>query len=756
MGAIYSTICSMHKIEKALLWAVKIGLWIIPFLPLYISSSMLFPFITGKNFAFRIIVEFIFALWVGLAVAQPHFRPKLTPLLKVVTVFIGVIFFADVFSLNPYRALFSNYERMEGFMMLGHLYLYFLMLVSVFKTRRDWLVFFHASLAASVAVSWIGLMQRFGYRVSTQGGFRVDSTIGNPTYLAAYLTFHLWLLVMLMKSYWQKWWLVALYGAVFLFELMILYFTATRGAVIALTLVTMLLVAAVVVLWPRLFRQNPSGRKFAGGALAFIIVVPMLFWLARSTQFIQASPVLRRLTNYSLTEGTIQARFKIWGMSGQGFWDRPILGWGQENYYLVFQKYFNPGLWGEEPWFDRSHNVVFDWLIHTGVLGLTAYFGMLAMVFRALFRTIRANRERAWEGLFIGAVFFTHLIQNFFVFDNLNTYLLFFAFLAYTHFYSRMDEKEDMPPQFVRSGRLLPASIRGLSVMAALLIVLLFAGYYLHLKPIRQSKALIYALQAYEAKVPMDTLIALFERALAYQSIGTTEVHEQIANIARSVAVSDRFTSDEKKKFTEFTIQELRKEIAHSAKDVKHLLFLGAILSRSGDINTQYMRDGKRILEEAAFVSPAKQAIYLELANADLMLGDVDAAITALKTAWDLDRSYREAGINLWIIAILGKYSDLIEEVKSVIPIEDIGGQELLRMGAAYQQIGDFEGMRMVYDEYVRDDPANVQARATYALIYLQLGRYDEAIAQAREAARLDPAFAADAEIFIREVKKRR
>lgn len=746
----------MHKIEKALLWTVKIGLWIIPFLPLYISSSMLFPFITGKNFAFRIIVEFIFALWVGLAVAQPRFRPKLTPLLKVVTVFIGVIFFADVFSLNPYRALFSNYERMEGFMMLGHLYLYFLMLVSVFKTRRDWLVFFHASVVASVAVSWVGLMQRLGYRVSTQGGFRVDSTIGNPTYLAAYLTFHLWLLVMLMKSYWQKWWLIAAYGVVFLFELMILYFTATRGAVIALTLVTMLLATAVVVLWPRLFRINPSGRKFAGLALAFIIVVPMLFLLMRSTKFIQASPVLRRLTNYSLTEGTIQSRFKIWGMSGQGFWDRPILGWGQENYYLVFQKYFNPGLWGEEPWFDRSHNVVFDWLIHAGVVGLTAYFGMLAMVFRALFRTIRANRERAWEGLFIGAIFLTHLIQNFFVFDNLNTYLLFFAFLAYTHFYSRTDEKEDMPPQFVRSGRLLPASIRGISVMAGLLVVLSISGYYLHVKPIRQSKALIETLQAHQARAPMDVLITSFERALAYQSFGTTEVREQIANTARDVFASDRFTGEEKKQFIEFTIQELRKETAHPVKDVKHLIFLGSILSRSSDINTQYMRDGKRVLEEAVFLSPAKQLAYIELANAYLMLGDVNGAIEILRTAWDLDRTYRAVGVNIWIFSILGKRPEVVEEMKSLIPISVIGDQELLRMGGAYQQMGDFEGMRMVYDELVRDDPVNTQSRVTSALIYLQLGRYDEAIAEAREAARLDSAFAADAEIFIREVNKRR
>src|SRR3989344_3849935 len=134
------------KFENISLWIVKIGLWLIPVLPLYISSSMLFPFITGKNFAFRIIVEIIFAFWAGLAVLKSGYRPRLTPLLKAASIFIMIVFLADIFSLNPWRAFFANYERMEGFMMLFHLYLYFIILISIFKSRKDWLIFFFVSL----------------------------------------------------------------------------------------------------------------------------------------------------------------------------------------------------------------------------------------------------------------------------------------------------------------------------------------------------------------------------------------------------------------------------------------------------------------------------------------------------------------------------------------------------------------------------------------------------------------------------------
>ena len=43
-------------------------LFLIPFIPLVVTSSMYFPFITGKNFSFRILSEIIIGLWGVLAV----------------------------------------------------------------------------------------------------------------------------------------------------------------------------------------------------------------------------------------------------------------------------------------------------------------------------------------------------------------------------------------------------------------------------------------------------------------------------------------------------------------------------------------------------------------------------------------------------------------------------------------------------------------------------------------------------------------
>ena len=63
-------------------------------------------------------------------------------------------------------------------------------------------------------------------------------------------------------------------------------------------------------------------------------------------------------------EKATYARLVVWKGSWQGFLERPWLGWGPENFELVFTRHFNPcmflGECGGEIWFDRSHNIILD------------------------------------------------------------------------------------------------------------------------------------------------------------------------------------------------------------------------------------------------------------------------------------------------------------------------------------------------------------------------------------------------------------
>ena len=46
------------------------------FIPLFVADSMFFPYITGKNFAFRILVEIGFVAWALLAIIDTRYRPR--------------------------------------------------------------------------------------------------------------------------------------------------------------------------------------------------------------------------------------------------------------------------------------------------------------------------------------------------------------------------------------------------------------------------------------------------------------------------------------------------------------------------------------------------------------------------------------------------------------------------------------------------------------------------------------------------------
>ena len=111
-------------VVKSLIKAIKIGLWLIPSLPLYVPTSLLYPFTSGRNFAFRIIVEIIFVLWLALVMLDRSYKPRRSELLYAFSLFIFLTFIANIFSPNPWRAFFSDYERMGGFVSVFHYYLY--------------------------------------------------------------------------------------------------------------------------------------------------------------------------------------------------------------------------------------------------------------------------------------------------------------------------------------------------------------------------------------------------------------------------------------------------------------------------------------------------------------------------------------------------------------------------------------------------------------------------------------------------------
>src|SRR3990167_9974496 len=219
--------------NNQLKYVIFAALFLVPFVPLVVSTSLFFPFITGKAFAFRLLVEIALVAYLVLAIRLPEYRPKFSWILVALTTFLVVMGLADFFGANSFKSFWSNYERMEGYITLLHLGAIFLVMGSVLKTEDLWNKLLATSLFASAIMAIYSFLQLAGKITINQGGVRVDGTFGNAAYLAIYMVFHIFfagLLFMRFSENWQR----ILISVIGLMNLAILYFTATRGAVLGL------------------------------------------------------------------------------------------------------------------------------------------------------------------------------------------------------------------------------------------------------------------------------------------------------------------------------------------------------------------------------------------------------------------------------------------------------------------------------------------------------------------------------------------
>jgi hypothetical protein len=168
----------MKNILKYAIWTGLGGILLVPFI---VSDQMFFPYITGKAFTFRIIVEIILALWLIFITKDEEFRPKYSWLTAGVGIFTFVLLLADIFAVAPYKALWGNFERMEGWVTIVHLAAYFLVLSSMLRTEKMWLWFLRANAAAGLIMALISMDKTTEIRFS--------GPLGNPIYLGVYFLF---------------------------------------------------------------------------------------------------------------------------------------------------------------------------------------------------------------------------------------------------------------------------------------------------------------------------------------------------------------------------------------------------------------------------------------------------------------------------------------------------------------------------------------------------------------------------------------
>ena len=718
-------------LEKFLRGVVLAGVFALPFVVLYVSTSLFFPFITGKNFAFRILVEIAAGAWICLALVRAEYRPRRSWLLWAFAAFVVLIAIADAFGTYPAKSFWSNYERMEGWVTLAHLFAYFVVSVSILNTEKLWRAWWHTSMAISVLVGFIGLFQLFGWVQINQSGNRLDARLGNSTYAAIYMLFHVFMAALFLARAWaekqkDRTFYVWMYGFVIALDSLILFFTATRGAILGLIGGFALAAFILIALAPR---SRVAWR--AGVGIIALVVAAGAFWMVRDQAWVQRIEPLYRLATI-VDEGFPLARFLNVQMAWEGFKERPLLGWGQENYAAVFDKYYLPQMYAQEQWFDRTHNIIMDWLIAGGILGLVAYLSLYLFALLSIWRSSAfAPYERAILTGLLAAYFF-YLV---FTFDNIMSYILFVSVLAYITARAHAGE-----PARGGTGPLQP---KMLPIIAAVALIGTWGVvWYTNASMLGANRTLIQAMQPQGPSKNLE----LFQKAVAYPRAGHQEIREQLSQAALGALGSENVPADIKQRFVQLAADEMAKQHEESPQNARPPFFLGVLLNRAG----AYV-EAKQALDTAHNLTPGKQGVLFELGMNASARGADQEALGYFKQAYDLEPAYREAAT--YYGALLIRMSRDTEADAVLRPFIESGELADQRVAAAYAARGQFAKIITIWDAHIAKSPQDAEARFVLAGAYYSAGNKAEAIRVLEEAKKDIPSAAAQADALIQQVR---
>ncbi|KKU15050.1 MAG: hypothetical protein UX23_C0005G0016 [Parcubacteria group bacterium GW2011_GWB1_45_9] len=492
--------------------------------PIIVASGLYFPFITGKALFFRAMVEaalFLYLLYLIFLESRAR-REELDgikntikhPVFMAAAAFTAIFVLSSLVSPNPSLSFWSNFERADGAFQMLHYFTFFALLAILFVSKKDWLGVFKFNLIAASVVAIYAVGQFLVFRGLINLDFiigaleRSGGTLGNPAYLGGYSLLAIFSGIFLFSRELKRFnkfliiiGLIMLAGAILV--------SNTRGTILAATTGAILLLGYFAfVFW----KTKPITCNIPLIALAALIIFVSFFIYTSGSDFWRHVPGLNRLTPEILSDAGFYTRAWTWGSAAAGIIEKPVLGWGVENFSLAFDKYYNANHYGLETWYDRAHNIFLDYAISGGLFLLAAYLAIFAAAIRIAWKT-----SEIWAK--IAAVWLVmYLIQGIVLFDTLPIYIQMFILLAFFVGQTRIDTNMNAN-QHKKIG-----DNRAMQLTATVILATLFSAsfYYTLYLPYKKNTGIIQAIISSRAD-PINA-IRYFKSSLNFYSpIGRQE-----------------------------------------------------------------------------------------------------------------------------------------------------------------------------------------------------------------------------------------
>jgi len=744
------------KLNQILLKIVKWGVYIILFTPLFVTKHLYFPFISTKVFIFRIIIEVIFVIWLILlwrkVIKPPYWK---NALLISIIIYLAVMAITAVSGVQCYRSFWGTMERGGGLFTYLHYFAFLLILITVFTKKKDWQKLLDIFLTVSLLVGLAALAQKLNLPLVYESGVsRATGSTGNAAHLASFLIFPFFLGGMKLLFSADNLKKKIFYAAAAAASFFGILFSQTRGAAVGLEagVIVFLILAA-------LKDESKKARKICLALLVIFLVTGGILVMNRDSALVKSQPLLRRLVNIKISDSTVRQRWHSWRAGWQAFKEKPVLGWGMENYNSAFNKYFDPSYYNltkTGTYFDRAHNIVIELLATSGIIGLLSYFFAAGVILFILFKSRLKFSIPVREIKALIALLAAYFIQNLFVFDTIVTYLALVILIAYIYNRNYQPEQENGGES---AGKNKAFPILKMGGLAVAIIFSVYSVFWLNVRPAISAYYIREALnEANKRPYSYPIFSDFMRRSLAFNTPWEPEyVIEYLASykeLLRQKNVDKKTVAGD----VSFIVKAGEKYAENTNQDAKFLAQMAGLYEIIYDYerDEQALKKAEEYINQALALSSGRVFHWHVLAQIYEFNGRDQQAIDTLNHALSLNP---EVGETYWALSLM--YSkinnqeltikNVKEAVKRRITLYDIN--YILEIMPIFEQTRDYESIAFLYETAVNFEPNSIDYRARLAAVYALLGKKEMAIKAAQEIISIEPGSIEQVNSFIKEVE---
>ena len=624
-----------------------------------------------------------------------------------------------------------------GLLLLAGVYCVVFVTIISFVRRPEQIIRLLLAVACgTILVGIIGVFEHYGLRfpgIPDAYSGRVYSTMGNPTFLAAYLVllFPAQLCLFCVVSKKSHRWML---GAAACLSYLCVIWTYSRGSWAGLALSLLVLPALAL---------TSAGRSLVKERLRVLAVLAACLaaltafaWLTRPVPNETKAPIEDVRMGVRKSDAIRTALMKA---AVEMFRDHPVLGVGLGGYAARQLDYIptkpTPGgyFMGE----DCSHNEPLQIAAEEGLPGLGIYLWTLAAVCGAVvygFKRARAEGDAAGAlmtaGLASGLIAFSGDLMTNVAIRQIHVGVFFWIVVGALAALARKQEQDDRRPK--PTPRPVPQRALLLAFAAAAFVVLAYAGIAPFLADIHAAKA-AHAM----ARGDAETWIGENETALKTYPYATIPLYYLGVSYFEGGYYEQALAA----------FKNYESKYPHANRiDYE----IGRAYFRLADY-----RAAARYAEVAVRRDPTSPTERLSLSAARYMLGDKRGAYAAASQAialaadpsvageYKVPRLKPSPGLPHHLIAreLLGAqlYREAASELRLAVDREPSNAAFLTELGATHWKLGEPAKAEQILRTAVRADPKAIDAHGYLGAIYLQAGRKREAADELRRAISLRP-----------------